>query len=101
MSIIKVDYGTIGGGITFSINEYNCYSASVTFQCTNAFFTIGDYGDNLSGVGCNYMGKVENGNLTNLFDRGFYSVSYSNGTLSIAYSNTTDQSHCYVKIMYE
>lgn len=97
--MLAMSSGGGGSSATFSINEYNCYSTPATFQCTTALFTIGNYGDS-SGVGCNYMGKLENGTVTPIADRGFYNVSYSSGTLTLAYSNTTDQANCYVKIMY-
>ena len=98
MSIIKVDYGEVGGGSTPTIiyGTDNCYNTPKTYTCKNAFFVVGG-GRNKSAM---LMGNVIDGVLTYQKDTSVVTVcTYENGVLTLRENYSSDDGKVF--IMYE
>lgn len=87
-----------GGGTNFSINEYDLYGKSKSFQCTNAYFTCG-----ATNAYSQYLiGYLENGTLTVIYNySNVFTVSYENGTLTLRGAESGSVANRMLKIMYE
>ena len=88
-----------GGGLTFEIDQDNCYSAEVTKNCTNALVIIGNKTTSPDAYDQQYVGVVENGTLTqhlNWSNR--YNVSYNSGVLSMR--GGYNSNYGWIKIAY-
>ena len=90
-----------GGGGTFVINPQKLTrnGTPYTVRCSKAYINIGmktSYGEY-------YIGYVENGTLTTITNyQSTFSVSYSNGVLSISKTGTAvSDDNSWIKIMYE
>lgn len=97
MALIRSNGGSggSGSGCTVSIEEYNIYSTPATFNCTNAYFTVGEQDYNQG-----FIGSVIDGVLTiyqNTNSR--YNATYSGGVLTLTRVSASQVS-CYVKIAY-